>query len=117
MNKMNEKYDMTRDTRGFTIAFVNNCVVRYVAKFLSNKLLQNMRLNECTTWMIPMEELCVVGVQLNWSQYLLKEPLAYVEEEQEKGSTFHDSWLLILISFVAWEEPENYHGVYVPVLC
>ena len=40
--------------------------------------------------------------QLNWSQYLLNELLADAEEAQYKGSTFHYSWLLILISFAAW---------------
>ena len=67
--------------------------------------------------MIAVENLCVAGVQLNWSHYLLNELLAYAEESHEKGSAFHYSWLLILISFVAWEEPTNYQGVDVPVVC
>ena len=55
--------------------------------------------------MLVATELSAVGVQLNWSQYMLNELLAYEMEVQEKGSTFHYSWLLILILFVSWAEP------------
>ena len=68
------------------------------------------------TQTITTAELCAAGIQLSWSQYLLNKLLADAEEVLEKGSTFHYSWLLILISFVAWEEPANYQGVYVLVL-
>ena len=67
--------------------------------------------------MIATRKLCAVDGQLNCSQYLLNELLVYAEEAQEKGNTFHYSWLLILISFVAWEEPANCQGVYVPIGC
>ena len=67
--------------------------------------------------MIFVAELCAAYVQLNWSQYLINELLAYAEEEKEKGSAFHYSWILILILFVALEEPTNYQGVDVPVTC
>ena len=67
--------------------------------------------------MIVAAELCVTSVQLNWFHYLLNELLAYAEEAQEKGSTFRYSWLLILIVFVAWEEPTKYQGVDVPMPC
>ena len=50
--------------------------------------------------MIIAAELCAIGVQLNWSQYILNEMLADAKEEQEKGIPFHYSWLLILILFV-----------------
>ena len=96
---------------------INDYTVWFTVKVLSSKLLQKMKSNQCTAGMIAAEELCAVGVQLNWSQYILNELLADAKEAQDKGSTFHYSWLLILISFVAWEEPTNYQGVDVSVLC
>ena len=63
-----------------------------------------------------MDELSIVRVQLNWSQYLLNELLVNAEEALDKGSTFHYPWLFILILFVAWEEPINYQGVDVPII-
>ena len=36
---------------------------------------------------------------------------------QEKGNPFNNSWILILISFVAWEDPPDYQGVDLPVPC
>ena len=47
----------------------------------------------------------------------MNELVVDVEELQEKGSPFHYSWLLLLISFVAWEESPKYQGVDVPVQC
>ena len=67
--------------------------------------------------MIVVIELCATCNQLNWLQYFLNELLEDVEEKHKKVSAFHYSWLLILISFLAWEEPTNYEGVDVPILC
>ena len=58
-----------------------------------------------------------MGFQLNWLTYLLNEMLVDAKEVQEKVNPFQYSWLLILIYFVAWEEPLNYQGVDVPVPC
>ena len=62
-----------------------------------------MQSNQCTIGMIAATKLCASSAQLKWSQYLLNELLEDAEEAEEKGNTFHYSWLLILISFVAWE--------------
>ena len=64
-----------------------------------------------------MKELSATGVQFNWSQYLLNEMLTDVDKAQDKCSIFNYSWLLILISFVTWEEPSNCQGVDLHVTC
>ena len=38
-NKLKEKYDLTRDTRGFAIASIIDYIVRFAAKVLSSKWL------------------------------------------------------------------------------
>ena len=62
VNQINEKYDLTRDKRGFLISSINDTVVRFAAKVLSNKLLQKMRLNQCTIGTIATTKQCVAGV-------------------------------------------------------
>ena len=114
-NNLKQKYDLTRYTRGFSIANINDYIVQFATKVLFSKLLWKMRPNQFTARMIIVTKLCAASVQLNWSQYLLNELLADAEEAQEKGNTFHYSWLLILILFVAWEEPLNYQGVDIPI--
>ena len=112
-----DKFGMTRETRGFSFTSIIYYIVQFTAKFLSRNLLWNIQPDKCTAGTIDATELCATGVQLNLSQYLLNELLAVVEEEKEKGITFHYSWILIMISCVAWAEPTNYEGVDVPVLC
>ena len=116
-NKIKHKYDLTRDTKDFFIASINDHTIWFAAKVLDKKLVRKMRTNQCTTRTIVVVELCAASVQLNWSQYLLNELLEDVKKVQAKGSAFHYSWLLILISFVVWAEPTNYQGVDVLVLC
>ena len=79
-NKLKEKYDMKRDMIGFTISSINEIIVRLTAKGLSSKLLRMMWLNQCTAWTIAAIEQCAVGIQLNWSHYLLNEMLTDVKE-------------------------------------
>ena len=54
---------------------------------------------------------------MNLLTYLLNYLLEYVVDVQENGNPFNYSWILILILFVAWEEPYNYQGVDVPTPC
>ena len=110
-NKLKDKHDLTRDTRGYLITSINDHIIWFTAKVLATKLVRKMRLNQCTVGTITTFELCVAGVQMNWSHYLLNDLLADVESSQEKGTAFHYSWLLILILFVTWLEPSNYQGV------
>ena len=114
---MKDKYELTRDKRGFSIAFINATIFWFAAKVLSSKMLRKMQPNQCTTKIIVGVEQCVGGGQLNWSTYLMNELLVDAEELHEKVSPFHYSWLLILIFFFLWEEPPKYQGVYVPVQC
>ena len=102
-NKIKYKYDLSRDTRGFLISSINDHIVRFAAKVLDTKLVQKMWLSQSTIGAITAAKIYAVGTQMNWSQYILNELLAYVEETQDKGNTFHYSWLLIFILFVSWE--------------
>jgi hypothetical protein len=44
---------------------------------------------------------------MNWVKYLVNQLEIECREAQDQGHEFHFSWLLILISFVAWELPEG----------
>ena len=76
-----------------------------------------MRPVQCTVGAVMVDELYTDEVQINWLHYLINELFIDVQELQEKGTTFHYSWLLILISFVGWEELANCQGVYFPLHC
>ena len=45
---MKEKYGLARDKRGFKLASINDKAIRFTARVMSIKFLQNMRPNQCT---------------------------------------------------------------------
>jgi hypothetical protein len=47
------------------------------------------------------------GIQMNWASYLVNQLEQDCREAQDQGYEFHFSWLLILITFIAWEMPEG----------
>ena len=77
MNKLKEKYDLNRDTRGFLISSMNDHIVRFTTKVLDIEFVPNIRPNQCTVGMIVDEKLCASDVQLNSKQYILNELLEY----------------------------------------
>jgi hypothetical protein len=52
-------------------------------------------------------EKCVEGTTMSWAPFLLNQFLLDYAEAQDKGMEFHYPWLLILISFTTWGEPED----------
>ena len=54
---------------------------------------------------------------MNWETFMLNELLVDSIEVQEQGKPFAYCWILILIYFVAWDEPPNYQGMEMNVLC
>jgi hypothetical protein len=44
---------------------------------------------------------------MNWEQYLINQLELDCRGAEDQGYEFHFSWLLILISFIAWELPEG----------
>ena len=99
------------------IESINNYTIYFAAKVLESKLLHNMCPDQCTAGEIALYKICTEGVHINWCQFLLNELLQDAIDAHEKGRAFHYSWMLILISFIAWSDPPKYQGVYLPVNC
>ena len=43
--------------------------------------------------------------------------MQYAINAHEKGTLFHYSWFLLLISFIAWSNPQDYQGLNLLVTC
>ena len=50
---------------------------------------------------------------MNWSLFLLNQLFKYAVTAQAGEQNFSYSWLLILISSIAWMEQEDYHSMLV----
>ena len=62
-------------------------------------------------------KLCTLGTHISWCQFLLNEIVQDASDAHEMGKPFHYSWLLLLISFVAWSDPQDYQGLDLLVTC
>jgi hypothetical protein len=49
----------------------------------------------------------IEGMQINWASYLVSHLEQDCHEEHDQGYEFHFSWLLILITLIAWEMLEG----------
>jgi hypothetical protein len=50
---------------------------------------------------------CVEDLQMNWVKYIMNQLELDSREAQDQGYEFHFNWILILITFIAWEMPEG----------
>ena len=50
--------------------------------------------------MVVVVELCVVGIQMAWAQYLPNEFIGYCLDSQDSMKEFHYSWILLLLAMV-----------------
>jgi hypothetical protein len=50
---------------------------------------------------------CIEGLQIKWVSYLINQLEQDCREDQDHGYEFHFSWILILITFIAWEMLEG----------
>ena len=64
-NKMKDKYDLCRDSRGSLIPLINDHTVQFIAKVLARKLFHKMRSSQYTVGVVALVELYVKGVQIN----------------------------------------------------
>jgi len=73
---------------------------------LACKLLWKCRKDQVLAWVITTTKKCVESTVMSWEPFLLNQFLLDCEKSQDKGMEFHYPYLLILISFTAWAEPE-----------
>ena len=78
--RVKDKYDLVMANKGFLISSINDYTIRFVAKVFSCKILCKLWPNQCTMGAVVLAELCMEGVQINWSQLLLNELLQDVIE-------------------------------------
>jgi hypothetical protein len=98
---------MVRGVHSLDVPTICDLTIQIATQMLACKLLWKCRKDQVPTWVIVVTEKCVEGTTMSWAPFLLNQFLLDCTEAQDKGMEFHYPWLLILISFTAWEEPED----------
>jgi hypothetical protein len=104
--EMKKKYGTARGTRGIIIKWINNAVTQLGANILACKLLRKCRKDEVPAGVIAVAAQCAEGTFVSWVPYLLNLFQVDCKDAQDLGTKFHYSWLLTLIAFMGWWEPE-----------
>jgi hypothetical protein len=76
-------------------------------QLIVGKLVCKNRPTQVTGFVFYLAGKCAEGLQMNWAQYLVNQLDLDYRGAQEQGYEIHFSWLLILITFIAWELPEG----------
>ena len=84
--------------------------MRIGARILASKVVKKNRPIQCNSGVITCKEQCAEGVQMNWSLFLMNQLVEDVVAVQAGERSFTYSWLLILITLVAWMELDDYQG-------
>jgi hypothetical protein len=104
--EMKKKYDTSRGTRGIVIKRINNAATQLGANILACKLLGKCRKDEVPAGVIAVAAQCAEGTSVSWVPYLLNMFQVDCKDAQDLGTKFHYSWLITLIAFMGWQEPE-----------
>jgi hypothetical protein len=104
--EMKKKYDTARGTRGIIIKWINNPTTQLGIKILACKFLRKCHKDEVPAGVIAIAAQCTEGTFVRWAPYLLNLFQMDCRDVQELGTEFHYSWLITLIAFMGWREPE-----------
>ena len=102
---MKERYDLQRDGRSYHIDSINDRGEHIGARILESKNIKKNRPIQCPSGVIACVQKCNEGFQMNWSLFLLNQLTEDMVIVQDGEQPFTYSWLLILISLVAWMDP------------
>jgi hypothetical protein len=81
--------------------------MRLTFQLIARNLVRKNRPTQVTGFIVNLAGKCVEGIQMNWVQYLVNQLKLNCREAQYQGYEFHFNWLLILITFIAWEMSEG----------
>jgi hypothetical protein len=86
---------------------IQDGVVCLACQLIVGNIIRKNRPTQVVWFVIDLIGKCVEGMQMNWVRYFVNELEKECHEAHDQGYEFHFSWLLILITFVAWEMPEG----------
>jgi hypothetical protein len=89
------------------VTSIQSGTVHLAYQLIVGKLVQKNPPTQVTGFVVDLVGKCTEGLQMNWVKYLVNQLELDYREAQDQGYKFHFSWLLILISFIAWNMLEG----------
>jgi hypothetical protein len=99
--------DVEKGKRGYKISSIQNGIVPLDFYSIIGKLVKKNKPMQVMGFIVDLAGKCIKGMKMNWVSYLINRLEQDFCEAQHQGYELHFSWLLILISFIAWEMMEG----------
>jgi hypothetical protein len=93
--------------RGYKVASIHNGLVHLACQLIVGKLVRKNRPMQVTGFVVDLTGKCMESLQMNWAKYLVNQLELDCHKAQDQGYEFHFSWILIFITFIAWEISEG----------
>ena len=106
MIKLKNHIEIVDSQRSVIIKCINNLATQLGANILSCKLLRKFCKDEVPVGVIVVAAQCAKVTFVSQVPYLLKLFQVDCRDVQELGTKFHYSWMITLIAFMGWREPE-----------
>ena len=103
-DNMKNKYELIKGKMGYDINSIDDQAVFFTAHIVDRNIIRKCHTNEVPASMVYLAAQCTNGVQYNQAGYLCKEFLDDCHEVQEKGTSFHYAWLILIIAMLVWKE-------------
>jgi hypothetical protein len=106
--KIKDTYgDVEKEMQGYKVASIHSDVVLLAYQLIIGNLARKNQPTQVTRFVFDLAGKCTEEIQMNWEKYLVNQLELDCREAQDQGYEFHFRWLLILISFIAWDMPEG----------
>jgi hypothetical protein len=106
--RIKETYgDVEKEKQGYKVASIHNGAVCLAYQLIVGKIIRKNRPTQVMGFVIDLAGKCMEGLQMNWVSFLINRLEKEYHEAHDQGYEFHFSWLLILITFIAWEMLEG----------
>ena len=109
--RLKKRYGLQHDRRYYCIDIINDQGMCIKARNLASKVVRKNFPIQCNLGYIVCRHKCGEGVQMNWLLFLMNQLVEDVMAVQAGEQSFTYSWLLILITLMAWMEPDDFQGM------
>lgn len=105
--KLTQQLNLKKGTRAYNLANIEDQAIHFTIQLLATRVLRKCRPNEVSAGAIDLALHTKDGKQYNWCFYLFNQFMDDCKVAQEHNHMFHYSWLLIIMAFVTWKEPNH----------
>lgn len=105
--KLTQQLKLKKGMRAYDSTDIKDRALCFTIQLLARCVLRKCRPNEVPAGAIDLALHAKDGKPYNWCLYLLNQFMDDCRAAQERNQRFHYNWILIIMAFVTWKEPNH----------